>query len=274
MAYKTILVDVDASERCRARVAIALRLARECEAHLVGLYAREPVTLPSYLSGEPVIVEHVRKAAAEDVAAAESTFRKAVAATDLAGAEFRTAAADASGAVSLHARYADLVILGQRDPEAASAVDTGFVEKVLFAAGRPVLTVPCVGTFDALGKRVLVAWNASREAARAVTDAIPLLRRADAVELITVNPEVGAHGDIPGADIALYLARHGVRVEVKIERAVDIDVGNMLLSRAADLGIDLIVMGAYGHSRVREYVMGGATRTLLDTMTVPVLMSH
>jgi nucleotide-binding universal stress UspA family protein len=107
-----------------------------------------------------------------------------------------------------------------------------------------------------------------------VTDAVPLLRRADAVELITVNPEGSAHGDIPGADIALYLARHGVRVEVKIERAVDIDVGNMLLSRAADLGIDLIVMGAYGHSRVREYVMGGATRTLLDTMTVPVLMSH
>jgi len=272
MAYKTILVHVDASERCRARIAIALRLAREFEAHLVGLHARVAVALPTVVQAEPVVAERLQQAAAENAAAAESAFRNAAAAAG-AGAEFR-AATDASGAVSLHARYADLVILGQRDPDAESAVDTGFVENVLLAAGRPVLTVPCVGTFDALGKRVLVAWNATREAARAVTDALPLLQRADAVQIITINPGARAHGDIPGADIALYLARHGVRVEVKIERAVDIDVGNMLLSRAADLGGDLIVMGAYGHSRVREYVMGGATRMLLDTMTMPVLMSH
>lgn len=274
MAYKTILVHVDASERCRARLAIAMRFAREFEAQVVGLHARETVVLPSYVSAEPVINERLRQAVAEDAAAAETAFRKAAVAADVSATEFRTAPADASGAVCLHARYADLVILGQREPEADSAVDSGFVEKVLLAAGRPVLMVPCYGAFDAPGKRVLVAWNAGREAARAVTDAIPLLQRAEVVQLVTIDPEARAHGEMPGANIALYLARHGVRVEVKMEHAADIDVGNLLLSRAADLGSDLIVMGAYGHSRMREYVMGGATRTLLDTMTVPVLMSH
>jgi nucleotide-binding universal stress UspA family protein len=274
MAYKTILVHVDASERCRTRIDIALRLAREFEAHLVGLHVRQPIALPPYVSAEPVIGERLRQAVAADAVAAESTFTTATAAAGLAGAEFRAAAPDASVAVSLHARYADLVILGQRDPQAEPTVDSGFVENVLLAAGRPVLTVPYVGAIETLGKRVLVAWNASSEAARALTDAIPLLQRADEVQVLTINPEARAHGDIPGADIALYLARHGVRVEVKLERAADIDVGNMLLSRAADLGVDLLVMGAYGHSRVREYMMGGATRTLLKTMTVPVFMSH
>jgi nucleotide-binding universal stress UspA family protein len=276
MTYKTILVHVDASARCRNRIDIALRLARDFEAHLVGLHVRQPFALPAYVSVElePVVGERLRQIIADDAVAAEAIFRKTAVAAGFAGAEFRSAAPDASQAVSLHARYADLIILGQRDPQAEPAVDSGFVENVLLAAGRPVLTVPYVGFHDTPGKRVLVAWNASSEAARALTDAIPLLQRADAVHVLTINPEAGAHGDIPGADIALYLARHKVSVEVKLECAADIDVGNLLLSRAADLGVDLIVMGAYGHSRVREYMMGGATRTLLQTMTVPVLMSH
>ena len=274
MAYKTILVHLDGGERCPVRIEIALRLARDFDAHLVGLYARDLGALSPYLSTEPTIAKRLREAAAELAATAQAAFGKAVAAAGTANAEFRAATTDASGAVLLHARYADLVVLGQRDPEEESAVTTGFVERVILAGGRPVMMVPRVGTFDAIGRRVLVAWNAGREAARAVTDTVPLLQRAASVQVITINPEAPAHGDIPGADIALYLARHGVRVEVKIERAVDIDVGNMLLSRAADLGADLIVMGAYGHSRMREFVMGGASRTLLDTMTVPVLLSH
>jgi nucleotide-binding universal stress UspA family protein len=144
----------------------------------------------------------------------------------------------------------------------------------VLAAGRPVVILPSVGTFATLGRRILVAWNPSREATRAVTDAIPLLRLADLVHVMAVNPKATEHGTVAGADIGLYLARHGVRVEIKTDHGAEIDVGNELLSRAADLDADLIVMGGYGHSRLKEWVLGGATRTILESMTVPVLMSH
>jgi nucleotide-binding universal stress UspA family protein len=123
---------------------------------------------------------------------------------------------------------------------------------------------------------VVVAWDASREAARAVSDALPILEKASSVTVVTVNPRERdyGHGDVPGADIAVYLARHGVKVDVQRIDARDIDVGNMLLSHVANDSADLLVMGAYGHSRLREVVLGGATRTILGEMTVPVLMSH
>jgi nucleotide-binding universal stress UspA family protein len=143
-------------------------------------------------------------------------------------------------------------------------------------AGRPVLIVPYVGTFKTLGQRVLVAWNASREATRAVNDALPLLERASSVRVLSVNPRRGiaGHGPIAGADMSLHLARHGVRVEAAAVNTDDVRVDDMLLSQAADAGADLIVMGAYGHSRLGEYVLGGATRHLLRQITVPVFMSH
>jgi len=176
--------------------------------------------------------------------------------------------------VTLHARYADLVLIGQTDASDDSKVPTDFPERLVLAAGRPVLILPAVGKFATIGKRILIAWNPSREATRAVTDAIPLLQRADNVHVMAVNPKAGEHGSVPGADIGLYLARHGVRVDVKTDHGAEIDVGNELLSRAADLDADLIVMGGYGHSRLKEWVLGGATRTILESMTAPVLMSH
>ena len=143
----------------------------------------------------------------------------------------------------------------------------------MLAAGRPVLILPSAGSFPTIGKRILIAWSLSREATRAVTDADPLLRLADTVHVMAVMRR-DEHGDVPGADIGLYLARHGVRVQVKSDQGAEIDVGNELLSRAADLDADLIVMGGYGHSRLKEWVLGGATRTILASMTAPVLMSH
>jgi nucleotide-binding universal stress UspA family protein len=167
------------------------------------------------------------------------------------------------------------LILGQAVAEEED-VPAGFAEHVVLAAGRPVLMIPYAGQPAALGERVLVAWNASRESTRALTDALPLLQRAAQVDVLTVNARPGrdGHGEMPGADIALYLARHGVSANVHPTHGEDIGVGEWLLSRAADLGTDLIVMGAYGHSRLREMVLGGATRTILQSMTVPVLMSH
>jgi len=140
-----------------------------------------------------------------------------------------------------------------------------------------VLVVPYAGKFERVDRHALVAWDGSRAAIRAVTDAVPLLRRSGKVTLAIFNPDShgSAHGEQPGADMALYLARHGVNVEVLVQKTPDgLDVGNALLSLASDLGVDLMVMGAYGHMRWRELVLGGVTRTIMRTMTVPVLMAH
>jgi len=147
-------------------------------------------------------------------------------------------------------------------------------EELALGVGRPVLVVPRYGTFETVGQRVLIAWNGSREATRAVNDAIPILKMATKVTVLSVDPEGEPDRRLPGADLALHLARHGIAAEAESTQALDIGVGDVLLSRAADLGADLIVMGAYGHSRLREMMLGGATRHLLQHMTVPVLMSH
>ena len=206
--------------------------------------------------------------------AASEAFEKA---RDVAE-DFRTKVeGEAEELASVHGRYADLLIISQADvnaPNASAAMDD--IQSVIFAAGRPLLLVPYTGKIKTLGKNVFVAWNASREATRAVTDALPLLQRADKVTVMVVRPraDARAHGEIPGADIAAYLARHEVKVDVMAEEGEGIDVGELMLSRVADLGSDLIVMGAYSHSRLRQWILGGATRTMLESMTVPVLMSH
>ena len=145
---------------------------------------------------------------------------------------------------------------------------------MVLAAGRPALVIPYIGAGETLGERVLVAWDGGREAARAVNDALPLLERAASVGVLVINPSRGGHGEQPGADIALHLARHGISVDAEHLEARDISTGNALLSRLADQNIDVLVMGAYGHSRLREMVLGGVTRQVFQSMTVPVLMSH
>jgi nucleotide-binding universal stress UspA family protein len=276
MSYKTILVHIDPGKRCSVRVEVAIRLARQHDAHLVALHALAPFEPPGYVLAEmgPEIVEAHRHVAATAMARAESEFTRQVSAAGLRNVEWRTAIDDPVDAMTLHARYADLAVIGQMDASDRSLVPANFPERLVLAAGRPVLILPSVGSFATVGKRILVAWNPSREATRAVTDAIPLLRLADTVHVMAVNSKAGEHGTVAGADIGLYLARHGVRVEVKSDHGAEIDVGNELLSRAADLDADLIVMGGYGHSRLREWVLGGATRTILEAMTAPVLMSH
>jgi nucleotide-binding universal stress UspA family protein len=276
MGYKTILVHIDTAKRCAVRVDAAIRLAREHDAHLVGLYAAAPFEPPGYILAEmgAAIVETGKRAAADAMARAQAEFTKQAKTAGLSNIEWRTAVADVVDAMTLHARYADLAVIGQTDLSDGSNTPTNFPERLVLAAGRPVLILPSVGRFDTIGKRILVAWSLSSEASRAVTDAIPLLRLADQVHVMTVNPRPDEHGEVPGADIGLYLARHGVQVHVKADQGAEIDVGNELLSRAADLDVDLIVMGGYGHSRLTEWVLGGATRTILTSMTVPVFMSH
>jgi len=272
MTYKTILVHVDETPRRGERLQLAAALAARFDAHLVALFALGAARIPSYALAEagPVIRDIEERRRGQAARAAEEEFRKA----ERRGggkSEWRVSEDDAAAAVRLSARYADLVVLGQPEPDEALA--RGFAEEVILSAGRPVLLVPYAGRFADAGQRVLVAWNASREAARAVTDALPLLVQAQSVEVVAFGSD-GDHGALPGADLALYLARHGVKATAARQDAPGVDIGNQILSRAADVNADLIVMGAYGHSRMRELALGGATRSLLDAMTVPVLMAH
>ena len=278
MPYKTLLVHVDTGARAPVRVEIACGLARKYDAHLIGLHALTVIKLPGYaraaVEGGLKLEAFQAKGAAEAARQSEAVFNRGVKAAGLANTEWRASIEDVLEVAPVHARYADLVVVGQPGPQDTSGVEPDFVERLVLSAGRPVLVIPYAGSFSTVGKRVLVAWNAGREAARAVTDAIPMLRDAERVHVIAFNPVGAPHGDVPGADIGLYLARHGVKVNVSQQTAADVDVGNQLLSRAADLDIDLIVMGAYGHARLKELILGGVTRTVFESMTVPVLMSH
>jgi len=181
-----------------------------------------------------------------------------------------------AGGITLEARYTDLVVLGQTDSsEVLPAMLSEFPEYVVMYSGRPVLIVPYAGNFTQVGRKVLVAWDGSQEASRALDGALPFLRQAAEVKVVVFNADqqVNMHGEQPGADIALYLARHGVKVDV-MQEVTEQDSGNALLSLAADTFADLLVMGCYAHSRFRELLLGGASRTVLESMTLPVLMAH
>jgi nucleotide-binding universal stress UspA family protein len=275
--YKTLLVPVDARGRSARSLEVACRVAAAFDAHVIGLFIRPALYVPSpvYAEGGAKLLQELQeKMIRELMQEAKAQFDAGVKAAGAARTEWRTAEGDRAEVVALHARYADLVVVNQTDPEAADA--SHFADSVLLSVGRPMLLVPYVGEFRTIGQNVLVCWNASREAARAVTDALPLLARAAKVSVMTVDghdPAAG-HGESPGADIALYLARHGVKAEVTRTVSGDVDIGDIILSRAFDAGADLVVMGGYGHSRAREILLGGATRTVLRSMTVPVLMSH
>jgi nucleotide-binding universal stress UspA family protein len=175
-----------------------------------------------------------------------------------------------------HARQADLVVVSQVDPDSDSGIDIDFAERIVMDSGRPVLVVPAFGTFTRCGPRALVGWNGRREAARAAFDAVPLLQACEAVQVTWLDPQddMDVPGSLAGAELATALARHGLKVTAEAMPTSGIGAGEALLSHASDLGADLLVMGAYGHSRTREYVFGGATRTIFGSMTIPVLMSH
>ena len=285
MALKDILVHLDNGSRNETRLRLAVALARRHGAHLTGLYAADipnteffyGATLPFASGGPEDLVRRLRSNAAAASTNVEAAFRELTRRDDVQG-EWRFVEGHVPATVALHARYADLTVVGQPNPYESrnEANRDATVVTPLMSSGRPVLIVPYAGTFDRFGEHILVAWNASREAARAVNDALPLLECAKKVTILAVNPRSGiaGHGEVPAADIALHLARHGVKAEAAHTIANDIPDGEALLSYAADIGSDLIVAGGYGHSRAREMVFGGVTRTLIAEMTVPVFLSH
>ena len=280
MALKDLLVQVDGSRSGPARYEAAIRLAQDHRAHLTGLCLGVEPPIPATIMGmvPPDIIESQHQAIKEEAEAAAASFRLAVEKAGLSG-ECRTVQGFAFDAVDVfveHARHVDLAILEQSDPDEGSPLGESFTADVIMACGRPVIAVPYVGVPAMLGQRVLVAWDGGREATRAVNDALPILEKASSVTVLSVNPQMSSDGRRrdPGADISLHLARHGVKVAAARTIAREISVGDALLAEIASNSIDLLVMGAYGHSRLREFVLGGATRELLQHMTAPVLMSH
>lgn len=278
MALKDLLVHVDGSRRSAARLDAAIALAARHNAHLIGIYVLTYPRIPGFIRvelGEEVLrhqAEAIRAAAEQ----AERDFNNRIGNNGVSG-EWRLVDGPAPEMLALHARYCDVAVVGQRDPEGDEAAAAAEMpDRLILSVGRPVLVIPNVGDYPVIGERIMVAWDASRLATRAVHDALPLLERSRHVSVIAINPQGGVegHGMIPSADICLHLARHGVNAEAQHLYADDVDVGDMLLSRAADQAIDLLVMGAYGHARWRELVLGGATRHMLQHMTMPVLMSH
>ena len=275
MNYKSILVHIDNGQVCKQRIDVAVKFAQKHEAHLTALYwVPNPMTPMALESGvTPEILQALMEESEQLAAAAEQLFTRAVKSADLQS-EWRAVDDPLPGQLALHARHADLVIAGQYDPSDTKSTANAVVVQMTLASGRPTLMIPYIGTqAEEIGERIMVAWNGSREAVRAVHDALPLLTAAQNVEVIAINPDSG-QDEIPCADICIHLARHGVHVNAKESRTKNIRVGDEILSRAADEAADLIVMGAYGHSRMRELVFGGATREVLEHMTVPVFMSH
>lgn len=278
MPWKDILVHLDDSRSEETRVRLAIDIARRNKAHIIGLYGIAPLALQIAPglggSGE---LEQVQLSAAlgekahETATAAEARFTQSLRAAGLSG-EWRLIEGAVAELATRHARYADLAILGQADPDADGNLP-GMPEKILTGTGRPVLLVPYVGEFSTLGQSVLIAWNGTREAARALGDALPLLEQAKTVRVLSIDLPEGEEPFV-AAHLTDHLARHGVKAEIEALPGGEISVADALLSRAADFDADLIVMGGYGHSPTREMLLGGVTRSLLQHMTVPVLMSH
>ena len=275
MSYQTLLVHIDDSRHSDARVDFALDLALKHDAHLIGLYVVcQEMFRPLLRRDDSLNLATLEAQGVERKNRAQEHF---AAAAERAGCPFEWQAPDgpALDAATLHARHADLAIVGQQDPDDQAAyIARDFVEDLVMTAGRPVIILPYAGRVASFGENVVVAWDGSREAARALADALPILKRARFVTVTTV----GKHPDRDepaGFDVSGYLERHGVRAGfASIPRTSGVSTGATLLNQLSDVHADLLVMGAYAHARARERVLGGVTHTLLETMTVPVLMSH
>lgn len=290
MSYRSILVHLDQSALCDARTRFAIGLANSHESHLFGLAPTSVAHFPLTVDSAAPLVEYADiawKAVRSQAEVTVRTFREAC--RRVPGASFDAAIDESATASALvrHADEADLLVLSQADPDAADYPGArAIVEEVVLHSPRPTLILPYAGRFDGPFRIALVAWDGSRESARAIADALPLLRRCEQVHMVSWSEGEGeGEGDRDRERdgvtvrsrleaVRQWLARHDVTATTHCEPTADIGIADAMLSRAADLNADFIVMGAYGHRRWTERILGGATRGLLETMTVPVLMSR
>ena len=274
MTYRDILVHVSRDRRTPARLDAAIGLAEHCRGRVTGVYVLPYPSLPTYAGTFEIpddVLEDVSRQQRNWAADAERAFRERTA-EKAVPSEWLLQAGDPIEAVTTRAHCADITIVGQSDPDDPRSI-RGLADGVVLSAGGPVLVWPCAGSFGVDPVTVMVAWNDTREAKRALADALPFLQRAGKV--IVFGIDEGDSKRIAVTDVSAHVARHGVSVETMHTVASSgIDTGGLLLSAVGDVGVDLLVMGAYGHRRMRELLLGGATRDILREMTVPVLMSH
>jgi nucleotide-binding universal stress UspA family protein len=274
---KDIIVNLSVTKNDSAVANYAASVAAALQAHLTGVaFIYDPIVPIS--DGGYIPAEVIETQRADNAAAAESAIKSFTAATDRTGtsAEPLVLSASLAGAPDRLARIArcfDLAIVSQSQSE-MSTMEQIIGEAALFDSGRPMIMVPYIQKAPFKIDNVMICWDGSRAAARAVADAIPIMGKGSRVEIVIITNERGKQYDIEGPDIGQHLARHGFKVEVQRLPGGDIDVADALLSHAADTGADFMVMGGYGHSRLREFVLGGVTRSIFQSMTVPVLLSH
>lgn len=280
MSIKSLLVFVDDSEASGQRLETAIAMAEAHDAHLAACALLEQ---PAYYYGigsevaADVYLEDVErvKQLAEDVA--QRAEKRLVEAGHDGGVRWETGVPAAVAEIAArYARYADLSLVGQPFDGPQETLLMKVFEGVLFDSGRPFAVIPNGWTKGAFGKRVMIAWSPRKEAARAVADAMPFIEAAEAVHVAIVDPETGEdeHGDEPGADVAVALSRHGVRVSVDQLPSSGQSVAGRLVRHAEESGLDMVVMGGYGHWRLREMLFGGVTRDMLRGARVPLLLAH
>jgi nucleotide-binding universal stress UspA family protein len=273
-AYQALVVHMDASPRCAVRLALARQLAREHgAAALIALLALEPVPIPLAVEvGAPMAAAEVIP---EHRELARAMFDEALATADPAMTWAEVPADPPVWGMTQASHYVDLLVLGQHNPEDPLTLDVppDFVESVVLETGKAALVIPYAGRFDRVGRNVLIAWKPTRECARAVAAALPLLQRAERVTVVSWGRDAFAPAETTFG-IVRALRWHGIEPKAHRYQEKPDDLGAILLSEAANQGSDLLVMGCYGHTRVRELLLGGVTKTILESMTLPVLMAH
>jgi nucleotide-binding universal stress UspA family protein len=274
---KDIVVNLTGGHPQDFAADFAISVAATFGAHVAGIgFIYEPVIPGTMLGGIPTdLIEAQRE---ENSKAAKGAIDRFEAAARAAGVSAETRMVDASiaGAADLFGRIArrfDISVVGQARREQGASEEL-LIEGALFGSGRPVVIVPYTRTEGIKLDRIVICWDGSRPAARAIGDATPFLERAKGIEIVVVAGERDKSGEITGTNMRRHLARHGIEVNLKHITGSGTDVQNAILSHAADTGADFMVMGGYRHSRLREFILGGVTRSILQSMTVPVLMSH
>jgi len=274
---KDIVVNLSVRDDGSSVGDYAVALADMLDAHVTGIaFVFDPIVPVSGAGYIPAEVIETQQS--DNEAAAKTAIDRFVQTASRAGvaAEPLTLSASLAGAGEQLARIArrfDLAVVGQAEPE-SSAVEEVIAEATLFGSGRPMIVVPYIQKAPFKLDNAMVCWDGSRPAARAIADAMPLLAKAQRVEIVIITNERGKQDEIEGADMGQHLARHGLKVDVHRIAGGNIDVADALLSHAADSGADFMVMGGFGHSRLREFVLGGVTHSILRAMTLPVLMAH
>ncbi|QIG48374.1 universal stress protein [Nordella sp. HKS 07] len=280
MTYKTILVSLNDLERNEALLTCAAELARNFDSHLQGLYVIPAVEIYAGTSfGMPVVFEGNRETYQKAEKSVRDLFESLA---QVAGISSDFVLVDSitpsiTNHVIDYARRSDIAIINQ-PPEDGGLSVTGraFVEQILLSTGRPTLVLPRKGGTSAVAELVIIGWSGKRESARAAFDSVPLLTGANEVRVVWVDPEMEytSPGSLPGVDLATALSRHGVKAVIEPLSTGGREAGEALLTKISDSGAGLLVMGAYGHSRLSELILGGATRFVLSGMNCPVLFSH